>query len=105
GYGPRRYSERVMVRCTGFGWAWLVVLAAFVASDCRDRSRPYREFPMKGQVLSVGKTGSNGWREFSIKHDDIVGFMPAMTMAYYVRQPSSFPDLGSRYLRSDEHRF
>jgi len=50
---------------------------------------------MKGQVLSVGKTGSNGWREFSIKHDDIPGFMPAMSMAYFVRQPSLLDNIAS----------
>lgn len=70
------------------GWVLAVVLLAVFGSACRDRARQYREFPLKGQVLSVGTTGSNGWRELSIKHEDIPGFMPAMSMAYYVRQPS-----------------
>ena len=61
---------------------------ALSLTACRNQARPYREFPLKGQVLSVGKTTSNGWRELSIKHEDIPGFMPAMSMAYYVRQPS-----------------
>jgi len=71
-----------------FGWASLALLIAIGAAGCREQARQYREFPLKGQVLSVKGTASNGWREFSIKHEDIPGFMPAMSMAYWVRQPS-----------------
>src|SRR5512133_3535881 len=88
-------TVRVMARRNRFGWALIVVLVVGALASCRDRSRPYRTFPMKGQVLSVGKTGSNGWREFSIKHDDIPGFMPAMSMAYFVRQPALLDNIAA----------
>jgi protein SCO1/2 len=77
-----------MVSRASLGWAFLALLLAAAVGGCRNQARQYREFPLKGQVLSVGKTGSNGWRELSIKHEDIPGFMPAMSMAYYVRQPA-----------------
>ena len=77
-----------MVSRRFLGWAFLAFVAALAVSGCGNQARQYREFPLKGQVLSVGKIGSNGWRELSIKHEDIPGFMPAMSMAYYVRQPA-----------------
>ena len=76
-----------MTRRASLGWALVVVFLTSGLIGCRNQARQYREFPLKGQVLSVGKTGANGWRELSIKHEDIPGFMPAMSMAYYVRQP------------------
>ncbi len=68
------------------GWAVVVVLAGCCA--CNRTSGQHREFPLKGQVLSVGQARPDGRREVSLKHEDIPGFMPAMSMAYFVKQPS-----------------
>ena len=35
------------------------------------------------------KAQQDGRREISVKHEDIPGFMPAMTMAYFVKTPSN----------------
>jgi protein SCO1/2 len=45
-----------------------------------------REFALHGQVLSF----SGNRLEASIKHDDIKGFMPGMTMPYKVRDAKAF---------------
>ncbi len=42
-----------------------------------------REFVLRGQILAV-----RGDDEVLVKHDEIKGFMPAMTMPYKVRQPA-----------------
>ena len=56
-------------------------------SGCSRQSRQLREYPLKGQILSVASQAQpDGKREVSVKHEDIPGFMPAMTMAYYVRK-------------------
>jgi protein SCO1 len=54
----------------------MVVLLALVAACSRGR-----EFELTGQVLAVDQAR----QEITIKHGDIQGFMPAMTMAYKVR--------------------
>ncbi|MGE5242830.1 MAG: SCO family protein [Betaproteobacteria bacterium] len=48
-----------------------------------------REFTFQGQVISV----MADHREAVIKHEDIPGFMPAMTMPYKVRDPRQFEGL------------
>jgi protein SCO1/2 len=41
---------------------------------------------LKGQVISVApQARPDGRREVTVKHEDIPGFMPAMTMAYFVK--------------------
>jgi protein SCO1 len=55
----------------------LMVLAA-LASAC---SNPARQYELKGQVLAVDAEK----RTLTIRHDDIEGFMPAMTMPFTVR--------------------
>ena len=58
---------------------WITVLLALGVSACRS-DPPARRFELKGQVLSVKPGGS----EILVKHEDIKGFMPAMTMPYKV---------------------
>ena len=69
----------------------LILLGAALA--CRPKGPEHREFQLKGQLLSLGQTLPSGWREMSIKHDDIPNYMPAMTMAYYVRTPAQLEGL------------
>lgn len=68
---------------------YLAVFAAglAVASACRRAAESVREYPVKGQLLSIGSPRSDGRREVSLKQEDIPGFMPAMTMAYFVKRP------------------
>jgi protein SCO1/2 len=41
-------------------------------------------YPIHGQVLAISPPRSGGRVEVTLKHDDIRGFMPAMTMPYAV---------------------
>jgi protein SCO1/2 len=61
----------------------LLVLAA--ACGGADR----REYTLQGQILSV----ASDHKEANIKHEDIKGFMPAMTMPYKVRDAKEFENV------------
>ena len=58
-----------------------VAVVAIAAATACSRTAPTREYQLKGQILDV-KPGTN---EVLVKHDDIPGFMPAMTMPYTVQ--------------------
>src|SRR5690349_10173780 len=58
--------------------ALLLVLAATLA--CR-QAPPPRQYELTGQILSIKPERS----EVVVSHDDIKGFMPAMTMPYKVK--------------------
>jgi protein SCO1/2 len=66
-------------------WAAALVaalsIAAFLApAGCR---RSGRQYPLRGQIVAVNPAR----QELTIKHDDIPGFMPGMTMAFKVSEP------------------
>ena len=69
-------------------WISLPLLMVVTALACRSTAEPEKTYPIRGQVLSVGTNAINGRREVSVKHEDIPGFMPAMTMAYFVKTPA-----------------
>jgi protein SCO1 len=60
--------------------ALLIVLG--LAAGCRPEARQY---PIRGQILAIGSTRTDGRTEVTVKHEDIPGFMPAMTMPYAVK--------------------
>ena len=61
-------------------FALLIVLAGFAAA-CG--SKPdQREYPLQGQVITV----AGDRQQATINHEEIKGFMPAMTMPYKVRE-------------------
>jgi protein SCO1 len=62
-----------------------LVVAALLLSAC---SSPAREYEMKGQILAVDHES----RTLTIRHDDIQGFMPAMTMPFRVRDTRQLQD-------------
>jgi len=68
-------------------WRLLIVVWAIVGAGCSG-TRDARTYQLTGQVLAVG-TETN---EILVKHDDIPGFMPAMTMPYTVRDPALIKD-------------
>jgi protein SCO1 len=74
----------------------VVCLAIFVIAGCLACTRPAespRTYPLRGQILSIGETRPDGRRELSVKHEDIPGFMPAMSMAYFVKTPAMLDGL------------
>ena len=65
--------------------AQAALLAGLVAAGCAvPAPEPAREYPIAGQVLAVDRDR----REVSLKHGDIDGLMPAMTMTFAVRDPA-----------------
>jgi len=61
----------------------LVLAGALLASSCQSKSKHY---DLKGEVLDKNPATN----EITVKHDDIPGFMPAMTMAYAVKDQNGF---------------
>ena len=61
--------------------AILLLAALLVAAGC-SREPEARRYELHGQVLAV-KADTN---EILVKHEDIPGFMPAMTMPYIVKE-------------------
>lgn len=60
----------------------LAVLLALAAGACQ-RTPPPREYPVVGQIIRIDRTTSH----VTIRHEDIKGFMPGMTMPFPVKDP------------------
>lgn len=60
-----------------------LVLVGILLSACQSKTRHY---DLKGQVLDKNPATS----EITVKHGDIPGFMPAMTMSYLVKDQNGF---------------
>jgi protein SCO1/2 len=58
------------------------VLPLAVTLACVSRPPEPRHFELRGQILAIRSDN-----ELLVKHEDIKGFMPAMTMPYNVRDP------------------
>src|SRR5512133_873976 len=57
-----------------------VVMLAALVSGC-GTPQPERRFQLHGQVLAIAPTR----QEATIRHDEVVGFMDAMTMPFKIR--------------------
>lgn len=68
-------------------WRVVIVGLAMAGAECQ-RGPALRTYQLKGQVLAV-KAESN---EILVQHEDIPGFMPAMTMPYTVKDPALIKD-------------
>ncbi len=64
--------------------ARLVVAAALCVVACGRQEPPPRQFQLTGQILSIKPEE----QEVLVKHQDIPGFMMAMTMPYRVSDPT-----------------
>src|SRR5262245_54305242 len=63
-------------------------LAALLAAGCGSSTNE-REYTLQGQILSVSPDHLSA----QIKHEEIVGFMSAMTMTYAVKDAKEFEPL------------
>jgi protein SCO1/2 len=63
----------------------VALLLALAACSAPDR----HEYQLKGQILSIAADR----KEANVKHEDIPGFMPAMTMPYKVRDAGQYANL------------
>src|SRR5438046_4432950 len=64
------------------------VALGFVAASC-SRPEPQQSYTLNGQVLSVEAPR----KQLTIKHGEIKGLMPAMTMPYSVRDDKLLADV------------
>ncbi|MES1256448.1 MAG: SCO family protein [Acidobacteriota bacterium] len=62
-------------------WATVLALAAGGCSRPSDQ----RTYPLQGQVVAL----SADRQQATVKHEEIKGFMPAMTMPYKVKEPQA----------------
>jgi protein SCO1/2 len=70
-----------------------LLLALVCAVACaRD---PAKHYPLKGQVVAVKESALPGRVEITVSHEDIPGFMPAMTMAYLLKVGTRADGIGS----------
>jgi protein SCO1/2 len=53
-----------------------------IAAGCQPKTK---EYSLRGQVLAKNEAAN----ELTVKHEDIPGFMPAMTMPYKVKDPGA----------------
>src|SRR6476619_8393257 len=65
---------------------FLVLLLLAAAACSRSASGDRREYTLQGQVLSV----QPDHKQAVIRHEEIKGFMPGMTMPYYVEDPKEY---------------
>jgi protein SCO1/2 len=77
---PREYSERVR------RLALLLAAAVLVSAPACSRREPARQYPLRGQIIAIGTSPVVHRTELTVKHEDIPGFMPAMTMAYFLKE-------------------
>lgn len=61
-----------------------LVLAAWLAATGCGPAEPDRTYTLEGQILAIRPEAG----EVTIRHQDIEGFMPGMTMPFKVRDPS-----------------
>jgi protein SCO1/2 len=60
----------------------VLLAAGLIASGC-SRPAPAKQYPLKGQVIAVNPAQQH----ITLKHDDIPGLMPGMTMSFPVARP------------------
>ena len=69
----------------------LLLTCFAAASACARKPADSHEYTLQGQILSL----TDDRKEANIKHEDIRGFMPAMTMPYKVRDAKEFDSLAA----------
>ena len=62
-----------------------LLLLVVAVAGCRSQD-PARRYPLKGQILAIQTSPAVGRTEITVNHDDIPGFMPAMKMAYFLKE-------------------
>lgn len=61
-----------------------LILLCFLLVACGQPDRPTRQFPLTGEVLAVKADRT----EITVRHDEVKGFMPPMTMPFTIKDPS-----------------
>ena len=64
-----------------------------MCTNCTRRDAP-RQYALRGQIIAIGTSPVVGGIEITMNHEDIPGFMPAMTMAYFLKQGERADGIG-----------
>lgn len=70
-----------MMRIKSFLLLFIVPALAFAFLSCSRRNSNEKHYPIKGTVVAVNKTEHSA----TIKHEDIPGYMPGMTMEFKIK--------------------
>lgn len=70
-----------MIRIKSFLLLFIIPAFAFTFLSCARRNPNEKRYPIKGTVVAVNKTD----RTATIKHEDIPGYMPGMTMDFKIK--------------------
>ena len=84
GYSPRSSEDVNRAKCVLF---IVVLLCAAFAAGCQ--SAPEKHYPIQGEVISTDAAH----KLLTVKHGDIPGLMPEMTMTYQVAEPKQMQTL------------
>ncbi len=68
-----------------------VLLPCLLLVACGEPPRPVREFPLTGEVLAIKPDRT----EITVKHDDVPGFMPPMTMPFAIKDAALLDGLAT----------
>lgn len=79
-YDPRPSSYSGTVPRSVFAWWCFILVAVLSAAGCSNQKR----YPLAGQVIAVDPER----QELTVRHGDIRGFMPGMTMPFKVKDPA-----------------
>ena len=63
-----------------------LLLAATVVLAACSRRDSIKQYPIRGQIVAIANAPAAGGTEVTLKHEDIPGFMPAMTMPYFLKK-------------------
>jgi Cu/Ag efflux protein CusF len=80
---PAAFFQGVeMIRMICIQRKWIVIiLFSLLWMACQSESQPQKRYPLKGQIVELLPT----MHKALIAHDEIKGFMAAMTMSYEIR--------------------
>jgi protein SCO1/2 len=86
-------SNRILLVCLTIACLSMTLslsgCAAPKSQEAAKTSEPAKTFQMRGEVTALDPAGHVA----TIKHEDIPGFMKAMTMGYPVKDPAEFSKL------------
>lgn len=71
----------------------LLLGLVIVCTSCTRHESP-RQYAIRGQIVAIGTSPVVGGTEITLKHEDIPGFMPAMTMAYSLKKGETADGIG-----------
>jgi len=83
-HGLSGLVKRLAIVCCG-----IALLLAGCSQQAAKSTAPTKTFQMRGEVMGVDVSGHTA----TIKHEDIPGFMGAMTMGYPVKDPAELAKL------------